>query len=86
VDKTDSNSIECRPDDAKKHSLATSKRREVNTERKASYKKLDRELQELSMESHTYGPSDNDETYEIYVVTQKIESVQIEEDDLISFD
>ncbi|KFY01793.1 hypothetical protein O988_02518 [Pseudogymnoascus sp. VKM F-3808] len=86
ADKTDFNSIEGGPDDVQKHSLATSKRREVNTQRKASYKKLDRELQELSMESQTCDPSDNDEAHDIYVVNQKIESVQIEEDDLISFD
>lgn len=86
ADKTDFNSIEGGPDDVQKHSLATSKRREVNTQRKASYEKLDRELQELSMESQTCDPSDNDEAHDIYVVNQKIESVQIEEDDLISFD
>lgn len=86
VDKTDSNSTEGGPGDVQKHSLAASRRREVNTERKAPYKKPDRELQALSMESQTYDPSDNDETHDIGVITQKIDSVQIGEDDLISFD
>jgi hypothetical protein len=86
VNKTDSNSTEGGPGDVQKDSLAASRRREVNTERKAPYKKLDRELQALSMESQTYDPSDNDETHDIGVITQKIDSVQIGEDDLISFD